>query len=89
MALVKSRLSLRPKIIPVLTGSALRNKGVQKMLDAVVDYLAPVRERYHELRGDESGLEATLEAGAGRAREIAAVTLAEVRDAMGIGPGRG
>ena len=28
--------------------------------EAVVDYLAPVRERYAELRPDEAGLEATL-----------------------------
>ena len=31
--------TLQYRIVPVLTGSALRNKGVQPMLDAVVDYL--------------------------------------------------
>ncbi len=31
--------TLQTKIIPVLTGSALKNKGIQPMLDAVIDYL--------------------------------------------------
>jgi tryptophanyl-tRNA synthetase len=59
--------------------------------EAVVEWLAPVRERYHELRGDEGALEDTLAAGAGKARAMAAETLADVRRAMGVGPpaGRG
>ncbi|MEO7295837.1 MAG: elongation factor G [Candidatus Limnocylindria bacterium] len=33
------RATLAYEIVPVLTGSALKNKGVQPMLDAVIDYL--------------------------------------------------
>jgi tryptophanyl-tRNA synthetase len=55
--------------------------------DAVVGYLAPVRERYNELRADEAALEAALDAGAARARAISGPIVAEVRDRMGIGAG--
>jgi tryptophanyl-tRNA synthetase len=51
--------------------------------------LAPTRDRYAELRADETALEATLREGAERARAIASGTLAEVRDAMGVGPAVG
>jgi tryptophanyl-tRNA synthetase len=60
----------------------------QAVAEAVVDLLAPVRERYAELRPDEAALEATLAAGAEKARAIASGTVAEVRDRMGIGPRR-
>jgi tryptophanyl-tRNA synthetase len=52
---------------------------------AVVDYLAPVRERYGALRADERELERVLVDGAARARRIAAATLVDVRAAMGVG----
>jgi tryptophanyl-tRNA synthetase len=54
--------------------------------EAVADWLAPVRERYHELRGDEARIEEILGAGAEKARALAAETVADVRRAMGVGP---
>ena len=42
--------------------------------EGVVELLAPVRERYAELRPDEAALEAALAAGAEKARAIAAPT---------------
>ncbi len=53
--------------------------------EAVVEFLAPVRERYAELRPDEAALEAALAAGAEKARALAAPTIAAVRERMGIG----
>jgi tryptophanyl-tRNA synthetase len=55
---------------------------------AVVEYLAPVRERYEELRADEPALEAVLRDGAERAHSIASGTLADVRERMGVGAPR-
>ncbi|MGH2864074.1 MAG: tryptophan--tRNA ligase [Solirubrobacteraceae bacterium] len=52
---------------------------------AVIEYLAPVQERYAQLRGDETALEAVLAVGAARAQLIAARTVADVRERMGVG----
>jgi tryptophanyl-tRNA synthetase len=60
----------------------------QAVADAVVEYLAPVRARYLQLRPDEPELERVLAAGAEKARAIASDTLADVREAMGVGPVR-
>jgi tryptophanyl-tRNA synthetase len=60
----------------------------QAVADAVVDFLAPVRERYNELRADEPELERILTAGADRARRIAEHTMLDARRAMGVGPVR-
>jgi len=58
----------------------------QSVGEAVAELLAPVRERYAELRADEDALQNTLRAGAERARRIAGPTMAEVHSAMGLGP---
>ncbi|HEY2258571.1 MAG TPA: tryptophan--tRNA ligase [Solirubrobacteraceae bacterium] len=60
----------------------------QAVADAVTAYLAPVRERYQELRGDEAELERIFAGGAAKARSIASQTLVDVREAMGVGPVR-
>jgi tryptophanyl-tRNA synthetase len=54
--------------------------------ESVAEFLAPVRERYHELRPDEAALEEALAAGAEKARALATEVLTDVRSAMGIGP---
>jgi tryptophanyl-tRNA synthetase len=55
--------------------------------DAVVEYLTPARESYRALRDDEGELLRILRDGADRARAIAADTLHDVRERMGVGTG--
>ena len=53
--------TLANEIIPVLCGSAFKNKGVQSMLDAVIDYL-PAPTQVPAIKGtldDAAGTEAT------------------------------
>lgn len=38
------RATVRAELVPVLCGSALRNKGIQPLLDAILDYLPSPRE---------------------------------------------
>jgi len=55
--------------------------------EAVVELLAPVQERYAELRPDEAELERVFAIGAEKAHAMAAPVLADVRERMGFGPG--
>jgi tryptophanyl-tRNA synthetase len=57
----------------------------QVVADEVVAFLEPVRARYTELRSDPDRIESVLATGAEKARTIAADTLADVRDVMGVG----
>jgi tryptophanyl-tRNA synthetase len=56
------------------------------MSEAVIDSLAPIRERYLQLAGDLQELARLLAAGADRAASIAGATMEEVRARTGLGP---
>ena len=77
-----------PETIEAELAQARYGELKQAVAAGVVDYLSPVRERYEQLRGDDDALESILADGAVRARAIAAETLADVRELMGVGPPR-
>ena len=53
---------------------------------ALVELLAPIQARYHELAGDPVAATEMLDKGATKARAVAAATLARARDAVGLLP---
>ena len=54
--------------------------------EAVVELLRPIQKRYHELMADRGELQSLLRTGAGKARVIAAATLARAQAAVGTLP---
>lgn len=56
----------------------------KEIAEAVNGYLRPVRDRYAELRKDPAAVEASLRKGSDRAREVAAQTMATVRERVGF-----
>ena len=57
----------------------------KRVVEVVVDALAPIRARYGELMGDPVELDALLRRGAERARGTASRTLARMKAALGVG----
>jgi elongation factor G len=54
---VLRRACLKVSIVPVLCGSAFKNKGVQNLLDAIIDYLpSPVDVSGGEIEGHHSNM---------------------------------
>ena len=57
----------------------------ERLYEVMNAHLTPARERYLMLRQDEEALEAVLQAGSSRAREVAAPVLRRVRKRVGLG----
>ena len=77
-----------PAVVEAEFAQARYGEFKTAVAEAVIDYLAPVRERYSDLRAEQTKLEAILAAGAEKASSIASDTLADVRECMGLGAPR-
>ena len=67
-----------------------RDKGYGQLksdvADAVIALLEPVQQRYMDVRSDKNELERILAIGSEKARSKAAITIGEVRSALGLIP---
>ncbi|HLV58717.1 MAG TPA: tryptophan--tRNA ligase [Natronosporangium sp.] len=70
----------------VATGFSSYGRLKEAVTEAVVDTLAPLQRRYARLAAEPQAVREVLAAGAARARERAAATLARARRAIGLLP---
>jgi tryptophanyl-tRNA synthetase len=61
------------------------SEAKKRLAELLLDYFKPFRQKRTELEGDISCVKEVLASGAERARAVAAKTLAEVRNAVGLG----
>ena len=91
----KAGISNLLEIMSVATGEAIPDlesrydgggygRFKEDVAEAVVGLVAPIQERYSELRGDESQLRELLARGAEKAREASAPTLERMYERMGF-----
>ena len=73
------RATLRNELTPVLCGSSLRNKGVQPILDAVVDYM-PSPLEVADIEGIKPGTEATETVSADDSADLRAMVFKLAND---------
>ena len=62
------------------------SEAKNRLAELLIEYFAPYRQKRTELGGDIGYVKEVLAKGAGRAKAVAAETLAKVRDAVGLGP---
>ena len=60
----------------------------QLLAERIIEFFRPMREERGRLAADPAIVEETLAAGAAKVRPILDATMAEVRQAVGVGPGR-
>ncbi len=89
----KPGISNLVELLAVATGRSRREVAAEQTsyaslksatAEALAELLRPVRERYAMLAGDPRAVEAVLEKGAAKAREVATVTLTRASRAMGL-----
>lgn len=72
--------------------SAFAGKGYGdfkgELAQAVVEFVAPIQQRFHEFHDDVETLDEVLADGAAKARAIAQETMGRVRDRLGFVPGK-
>jgi tryptophanyl-tRNA synthetase len=69
-----------------LRGGLAWGEAKQALFELLDGHLAPMRERYEALMAKPAAIEATLQAGAAKARAIATPLLRDLRAAVGLRP---